>query len=89
MATAKVSSKGQITLPAEIRRKLDITADSRVEIEVRGKEIVLRRLLTLDELAGIFHDAVEGKKPIPWEVQRDMAEKACAEEAWGEEANRG
>ncbi len=78
MPVGRVSSKGQITLPAEARRKLDIAPNSNVEILVRDNEIVIRRLLSLEELYGIFH--VKGRKPIPWEKARDMAEEAAAEE---------
>ena len=79
MSVHRISTRGRLTLPAEARRALGLTPGSRVDVFVRDKEIVIRRLLTLDELAGIFYE--EGREPIPWEVQRDMAEQACAEEA--------
>ena len=39
--TIKVSSKGQVVIPAEIRRELDIGRDSRLTVEVKGDKIVL------------------------------------------------
>lgn len=41
---AKVTSKGQLTLPAEIRRELGIDAGDRVMIIMEGTHAELRRL---------------------------------------------
>lgn len=38
-----VSSKGQITLPAEIRAKLGLVTGTPVQFEVRDGEVVLRK----------------------------------------------
>jgi bifunctional DNA-binding transcriptional regulator/antitoxin component of YhaV-PrlF toxin-antitoxin module len=64
-----------------MRRKLNIAPNTSVQIVLRDGEIVLRRLLTIEELGGIFHDAVKGRKPIPWEKERELMEQAIAEEA--------
>lgn len=40
--TIKVSTRGQVVIPVEIRRQLDIDRHSRLELEVEGDEIVLR-----------------------------------------------
>ena len=79
MATATVSSKGQITLPAAARRKLKIKPRSRVEVEVRENEIVIRPTKSLRELYGIFHEAAKGKTE-DWETVRTLTERAVAEE---------
>jgi len=39
----KVTSKGQVTIPAEIRAALGITRDSYLEVAVDGGEVRLRR----------------------------------------------
>ncbi len=80
MTSAKVSSKGQITLPAAARRKLGIEPNSRVDLVVRDNEIVIRPLKTIAELHGIFHKYVRGRKPVPWEKQRRETERAVAEQ---------
>ena len=80
MTSAKVSSKGQITLPAKARRKLGIEPNSRVDVEVRDNEIVIRPLKTIAELDGIFHKYVRGRKPVPWEEERRQMEQAVAEQ---------
>jgi AbrB family looped-hinge helix DNA binding protein len=38
-----ISSKGQITVPVEVRRRLGLTAGTPVEFEVRDREVVLRK----------------------------------------------
>jgi AbrB family looped-hinge helix DNA binding protein len=38
----KVTSKGQVTIPVEIRRALGIEADSDVEFELVGDQAILR-----------------------------------------------
>jgi len=80
VTSAKVSYKGQITLPAAARRKLGIEPNSRVEVVVREDEIVIRPLKTIAELDGIFHSYVRGCKPVPWEKQRRRMEQAVARE---------
>ena len=39
---AKLSSKGQLVLPAEVRRRLGLAQGERLAIEVRGDGLVLR-----------------------------------------------
>jgi AbrB family looped-hinge helix DNA binding protein len=39
-----LSSKGQLVLPAEVRRKLRLAKGERLSIEVRGDSVVLRPL---------------------------------------------
>lgn len=74
-----ISKKGQITLPAEVRRRLGLEPRSRVELEVRGDEVVLRRLGTVAELHGIFAQyAIPGTAK---EQELESMEKAVGEEA--------
>lgn len=40
----RVTSKGQVTIPIEIRQQLDIGPDSEVEFEVLGKVVQLRKV---------------------------------------------
>jgi len=42
MASLTVSTKGQVVLPVEVRRKLGIVGGSKLEFEVAGSEIILR-----------------------------------------------
>lgn len=43
MSTAKVYSKGQVTIPKAIREAVGMEIGDRVVVEARGDEVVLRR----------------------------------------------
>ena len=79
MTSVRVSDKGQVTLPAHIRRKLGITSKSRLEVEVRDDDIVLHPMKSIMDLAGIFHDAAKGKS-TDWETIRRETMEAVARE---------
>ena len=56
MSTLVVSSKGQIVLPAELRRRLGIGAGARIEVleESDGLKLrVLRAVVTTGKLSGM------------------------------------
>jgi len=46
MATVSVSTKGQVVLPLEIRRKLGIEPGTRLEVELAGDTVLLRAVKT-------------------------------------------
>lgn len=79
MITAQVSDKGQITIPADVRRKLGLKAKSRVEIEIRDNVAVLRPVRSIRELSGILQDHVKGRTS-DWETIRTQMERAVAEQ---------
>jgi AbrB family looped-hinge helix DNA binding protein len=83
MTTIKISEKGQITLPATVRRRLRLEPRSSVSVEVRDDEIVLRPVRPISELKGIFH-AYAGRRGASWESERRHMEKAVAEEVESE-----
>lgn len=80
MATVSVSEKGQITLPAAMRRKLGIGVRSRVEVIEREGELVIRPLKTIRDVQGIFRKYA-GEVPVGWETERAEAQRAVAQEA--------
>jgi AbrB family looped-hinge helix DNA binding protein len=80
MAIARVSSKGQITLPAASRRKLGIEPHSTVEIVTGEDEIVIRRTRRIGELYGILREYVPDGEPLGWEEERRRMEEAVARE---------
>ena len=59
MPVAKVTSKGQITLPASVRKKLGLRAGSSVSFSPYGETYILSPQYTdpLDELSGFFKNA--------------------------------
>jgi AbrB family looped-hinge helix DNA binding protein len=56
MPAAYVTSKGQIVIPAEIRKRHAIRKGTRIDFEDRGDEIVLRQKneAYFDKLAGFL-----------------------------------
>ncbi len=79
MTRGTVSEKGQLTLPIAMRRKLGIRPRSRVELELRGNEIIIRPLKSISEVAGVFREYAEGVS-ADWESVRTETERAVARE---------
>ena len=80
MPTAKVSSRGQITLPAALRRKLGIEPGSMVEIAAGENETIIRPARRISQFYGIFRGRVPRGKPLGWEEERRRMEEAVARE---------
>ena len=68
--TATVSSKGQVTLPAELRKQLGIVPGSTITFEALGKGIVLRPQLPVSAYRGILKDYNIADTEIPKEKDR-------------------
>jgi len=54
VATAKITSKGQITLPREVRELLDVHTGSVVVFEQENDKVVIKPARTLREFKGIL-----------------------------------
>lgn len=76
MTTATMTSKGQITIPADVRRKLRLRAGTKIDFaENKAGEIVLRpKTGDIRELRGIFkHDG----PPVSIEEMKETVKKAA------------
>ena len=64
MATATVTSKGQITIPKEIRRLLGVEEGDRIDFVVEASDrVVLRKpVRSLASLKGLLYR--KGRKPV-------------------------
>lgn len=79
MPTATVTSKGQITLPKDVRDDLKLRPGDKVEFEKRDGRYVLRpRNRSIMELAGILHRP--GAKAMTVEEMDDELTQALAED---------
>jgi|LGOV01.1.fsa_nt_gb AbrB family looped-hinge helix DNA binding protein len=58
MEIVKLSSKGQIVIPAWLRRELGLLEGDKLLIERRQEEVVLKPVVKLSKLRGI--DKIEG-----------------------------
>jgi antitoxin PrlF len=78
MYHAKVTSKGQITLPAALRAKLKLVPGSRVDFEERpdGSFVIRRKTRDIGELYGILK--YDGP-PVSIEDMNDAIAEAAAE----------
>ncbi|MBM2827937.1 MAG: AbrB/MazE/SpoVT family DNA-binding protein [Actinobacteria bacterium] len=72
MPIATLSAKGQITLPARLRKNLGMRPHDRLVIETTGDAIVIRRTADFFELEGFLG------KPLPTEEERQKMLKAVA-----------
>ncbi len=79
MITAQVSDKGQITIPANVRKKLGLKAKSRVEIEIRDNTAIIKPMTSIMDLSGILHDRLKGMT-LDWETERTEMERIVGEQ---------
>jgi AbrB family looped-hinge helix DNA binding protein len=57
MSYSTLSSKGQLTIPKQLREKLDLSAGDKIEFKVENNVIKLRKINLFDEA---YHKATEG-----------------------------
>jgi AbrB family looped-hinge helix DNA binding protein len=79
MMIVKISERGQISIPASMRKKLGIKPKSKVSVDVGEKEIVIRPVKSVLEVAGIFHESAKGMT-TDWETIREQAMEITARE---------
>lgn len=77
MPVSTISSKGQITLPAQVRKKLGINPNDRVSVEVVDDAIIIKRAPDLFDLQGFLG------KAVPEERERNAMRRAAAAHAKG------
>ncbi len=73
MYTAKVTSKGQITLPVEVRRKLNLKEGDRIVIMESDKGFVF-----------LNAETVAARNQIAWETVRAEFKDAAKEVGWND-----
>jgi AbrB family looped-hinge helix DNA binding protein len=71
---AKVTSKGQVTIPVEIRKKLGIRTEDKVDFILDGERVILVPVKTLRDLRG----AVKAKGKGNFDEERAKAKAAVA-----------
>jgi AbrB family looped-hinge helix DNA binding protein len=81
---AKVSKKGQVTIPKAIREQLDIKNDGAVIFVVENGEVKIKGVprKTVSELAGSLNKYSKGYKPlkdIRKEIKSKIAKAALTE----------
>lgn len=65
-ARAKVTSKGQVTIPKRVREALDLHAGDELLFRVSGSKAVVAKTQDFLELAGSVH-VPAAKRGTPWD----------------------
>lgn len=79
-AFAKMTSKGQMTIPKQIREALHLKPHDRLFVMTEGERAVIRPMHgDIRDLKGIFKHVVKG--PIDFRKLREETERGMAEEA--------
>jgi AbrB family looped-hinge helix DNA binding protein len=78
-STAKLTSKGQITIPKSVRDTLGLREGDRVLFRVDGDRAVIAKTADLLELAGSV-PVPAGKRGTPWDQVLRRTRAARAEE---------
>lgn len=77
----KVTSKGQVTLPADIRKKLHISKDTYIAVDIIGDYIIMKKVgLKLKELSDIIQKGVKEKGITRKEIEKAILESR--KEVW-------
>lgn len=67
MTNATISSKGQVAIPKAIRDRLDLKPGTRVELNVEGEQVVMKRIRTIEAPAGVVWTGLPN-----WKSMRGM-----------------
>lgn len=77
----KVTSKGQVTLPVDIRKKLHISKDTYIAVDIIGDYIIMKKVgLKLKELSDIIQKSVKEKGVTKKEIEKAILESR--KEVW-------
>lgn len=80
---ARVTERGQISIPAAARKKLGIKPKSNVTLEVGENQIVIKPVKSILELGGILREYAKGKT-TDWDTIREETMRIVAEEVENE-----
>ncbi|MBU1726062.1 MAG: AbrB/MazE/SpoVT family DNA-binding domain-containing protein [Candidatus Omnitrophica bacterium] len=73
MTTAVVTSKGQIVIPSKIRKRLNIKRGTKLYIEERGEELVVKAVTPayFEKIAGVLQTKGKLSKALLKERAKD------------------
>jgi AbrB family looped-hinge helix DNA binding protein len=83
---AKLTSKGQLTLPKEVRDKLGLKTGDRLDVTVEDRKVVLRQPAvafeeTLAKFRALAPPHPKGRKPMSIEEMKELViQRAVAED---------
>ncbi|HVB75723.1 MAG TPA: type II toxin-antitoxin system PrlF family antitoxin [Ktedonobacteraceae bacterium] len=68
-----ITSKGQVTIPAEVRKYLGITANDKIAFVIDDEGVVRLRVPRFPTIASLRGSAGTLRKPLSWEQMRQIA----------------
>ena len=80
MTHSTITSKGQTTLPAPIRRALHLKAGDRISYEIQGGSVVIRPQPGAMSVFGALKPPA-GKSTVPFEEERRKSRHVWVEKA--------
>ena len=69
---AKLTSRGRITLPKEMREALGLVPGSQVEFDIEPGRVILRRRRAIDAALDRWRGYLRGKFPATDELMEDL-----------------
>jgi AbrB family looped-hinge helix DNA binding protein len=83
MGNTKITRKGQITIPKEVREKLSLKASDKLEVKVVGNFIVMERFEHFETLRGSLKIPAKYKENS-WKEIEAISQKEHAKEVMDE-----
>ena len=80
-----VTSKGQLTIPAEIRRHLGVKVRDKVVFVIETEGEVKVRVPRYKDIDSIVGAAGSLKRPLSWHEMREIAREERAKQKYGSE----
>ncbi len=71
--SATITQKGQVTIPASIRKLLNLEPYGKVSFEVKDQQVLLKPAVDLLSLKGSLRSKNPRKKPFPSNQDMDKA----------------
>ncbi len=69
-----ISSKGQVTIPVQVRRRLGLNKNQKIALVIDEKNGDIRlKVPRYPDVASLSGAAGSLRKPLPWEEMRDIA----------------
>jgi AbrB family looped-hinge helix DNA binding protein len=75
-----ITTKGQVTIPKDIREELKLKPGDKVIFEKEGNRVILKPAKTLLDFRGY----VKARRPIPMEEAREIAKRKRGQKVKGE-----
>ena len=78
--TSTVTSKGQVTIPAEIRKLLKIEKDSKITFVIEDDQTVRVRAAEYPDVESLVGTATSKNPSLPWDKVREIARSEALQE---------